>query len=253
MKLFRGDSLPDSVTRTAPRDRGRTFADHFCGTGLMAKFADNGMISLVRDQDLVDLVLKHVGYNRWAPERALAYHSPLLSFSTMRDTAFRFSYRADDPDLVPCTLDEATHFVWELAIELPYCIDPGRYGFTYSADPCNALPFLREQVQRGLELEAATGDLHMLANTLLQAAGAAHAAADRSLHYAELIDVATFLSSHDLTHRDARLVRNALNRASRDNEWLLFPKDPMPDGPGYSCRFVMNRHLKVSECLRLRK
>jgi hypothetical protein len=216
----------------------------------MAKFADGGTSKLLGHQDLVDLALKHVGYNAWASERDLAYHSPLLSFSAMRETAFNFSNRTDTPNLTPCHLDKATHFVWELEIDLPPPMKCGQYGFTYQSDPINTLPLIQDQVRRGLEIEAATGNFHILGSALLQAAGAAAASADESFHYAELIDVATFLEGQDLSGHDARLVYNALVRARRDSEWLLYPKDPMPDGSGFSCRFAMNRHLKVSECLR---
>ncbi|MGE0474960.1 MAG: hypothetical protein AB7P17_15105 [Nitrospirales bacterium] len=250
MKLFRGDSLPDRVLWSGPEDRGRTFVEHFCGTGLMAKFADGGTSALLAGHDLVDLVLKHVGYNAWAPERALAYRSPMLSFSAVRETAFQFSNRRKESDLVPCRLDAATHFVWELDIDLPAPIASGHYRFTYQADPVHVMPFINDQVRRGLEIEAITGYLHVLGSALLQAAGAVASAADPSLHCAELINVALFLQAHDLSNRDERLVSNALLRAYRDHEWLLYPKDLMPDGGGISCRFAMNRYLKVSACFR---
>lgn len=252
MKLFRGDSLPDHVLRAVPRDRGRTFADHFCGTGLMAKFADDGSSTLLVDHDLVDLILKHVGYNAWASERVLAYHSPFLSFSANYETAFRFSNRREDLDLVPCSLDKATHFVWELEIDLPHPIERGRYAFTYQADLVNVRSFIGDQVRRGLEIEAATGDFHFLGNALLQAADAAVSSSDLSTHCAELTDVLTFLEGQDLSGRDARLMSNALTRSRRDSEWLLHPKDLMADGGGYSYRFAMNSNLKVSQCLRRR-
>lgn len=35
-------------------------------------------------------------------------------------------------------------------------------------------------------------------------------------------------------------------------EWLLYPMDPMHDGPGYSSRFPMNKHLSVLGCFKVR-
>jgi hypothetical protein len=42
MKVYGGDSLPSSVANSKKHARGRTFADHFCTNGLMAKSADGG-------------------------------------------------------------------------------------------------------------------------------------------------------------------------------------------------------------------
>jgi adenine-specific DNA methylase len=61
MKVYRGDSIPKQVENVAREDRGRTFADHFCGTGLMAKFADGGSSKLLRGKDLIHMILSHVG------------------------------------------------------------------------------------------------------------------------------------------------------------------------------------------------
>jgi adenine-specific DNA methylase len=61
MKVYRGDSIPKQVENVAREDRGRTFADHFCGTGLVAKFADGGSSKLLRGKDLIHMVLSHVG------------------------------------------------------------------------------------------------------------------------------------------------------------------------------------------------
>ena len=63
MNLYRGDSLPAVVYNTSARRRGRTFAEYFCGNGLMAKFADGGRSALLWGRDLLDLVLVHVGYD----------------------------------------------------------------------------------------------------------------------------------------------------------------------------------------------
>jgi len=68
MRLFRGDSLPARILSTNGRNRGRTFAEHFCGNGLMAKFSDGGTSRMLKDHDLFDLVISHIGYDLGQPE-----------------------------------------------------------------------------------------------------------------------------------------------------------------------------------------
>jgi hypothetical protein len=76
--------------------------------------------------------------------------------------------------------------------------------------------------------------------------------ADSRDHCAELIDVVTYVQSHDTSGHDRRLVANTLERARRSREWLLYPTDPMEDGPGLSSRFAMNRHLRAYKYYRVR-
>jgi hypothetical protein len=87
MKLYRGDSIPKHVQDVVRDDRGRTFADHFCGTGLMAKFADGGSSKLLRGKELIHMILSHVGYERGQPEQEFSYRShffPLLRILRLR-------------------------------------------------------------------------------------------------------------------------------------------------------------------------
>ena len=252
MKLYRGDSLPRQVYVASGRDRGRTFADHFCGNGLMAKFGDRGMSTLLQGKDLLDIVLNHVGYDVSHHEEALADHSPLISFSKDPETAFNFSERTGKKDLEECFLEEATHFMWELEIELPSPSELGRYKFTYKADPVNCRMLIQEQLQRGLLREAVRGDTETIAKAIMNAAAMHTADSDERDHYAELIDVVTYVQTQDTSRREKRLVDNTLQRSSRDLEWLLYPKDPMLNGHGFSARFSMNRHLRVYRCFRVK-
>lgn len=166
MKLFRGDKLPHSVMAAEETARGRTFANHFCGNGLMAKFADDGSGQLLGGKDLLQLVLEHVGYDNGTSAQELSYHSPLLSFTDETDKAFVFCERNEKKRLrlKPCALDEATHFVWRLELELPRQTEAGCYDLVYRADPVNCLPFVNEQLQRGFHEEAVAGDSSKLLN-----------------------------------------------------------------------------------------
>jgi hypothetical protein len=254
MKLYRGDSLPQSVLTVNSRDRGRTFADHFCGAGLMAKFGDQGLNSVLIGKDLLEIVLSHVGYDAGQPEQDLADHSPLISFSEDPETAFTFTApRRDRNDFEECVLDEATHFMWELDIDLPPPSEPGRYRFEYEADPVNCRAIVQGQLRRSLLRDAENGDADGIAEAMMNLSAMSHAEADESSHYAELIDVVTYIQNQNTSGRTSRLVDNTLQRSTRDREWLLYPRDPMPNGHGFSARFSMNRHLLVYRCFRIRR
>jgi len=218
----------------------------------MAKFADGGRSQLLEGKDTLQLVLEHVGYDIETPAQYLADHSPLISFSVSPNRAFAFCERNEKRRLrlKPCFLDQATHFLWELDLELPHMIRPGLCEIVYRADPVNCLAFLEEQLQRGYQEEAATGDPSCLLKSLSSVICSNHAANDTRDHYAILIDVLGFMGEHDLSLRDKRLVVNTRERATRDQEWLLHPADPMPDGHGVSARFWMNRDLRVHGCFR---
>lgn len=252
MRLYRGDRFPLPILSTRGRHRGRTFADHFCGNGLMAKFADGGISRLLERKDLVDLVLAHVGYDVGRPEQELADHSPLISFSEDKRTAFGFVDRTHSLDLEECLFDDATHFMWQIEIALPSPRQPGLYEITYEADPVNCMALVEQQLTRGVSREVNSGNFDSIAKSLMNAVAMAHAAEDQRMHYARLIDVLTYVNSQDVSGREARLVNNTLQRADRDREWLLYPNDLMPDGHGFSARFTMNRHLAVHSCYRVR-
>jgi hypothetical protein len=252
MKLYRGDSLPPNVVQAPARARGRTFANHFCGNGLMAKFADGGSSWLLRGRDLLGLTLAHVGYDLGTPEQELHDHSPLISFSVGVETAFRFSDRTQRKDLAPSNLDEASHFMWQLDVELSRPLEPGRYALRFQSDPVNCEAIVEEQLHRGLQTQATTGDMDLIGQALMDAAAMEYARADETEHYAELIDVVPFVVAKSPRDGSNRLVENTVARATRDREWLLYPMDPMHDGPGYSARFPMNKHLSVSGCFKIR-
>ena len=82
----------------------------------------------------------------------------------------------------------------------------------------------------------ALGDMTTLADALLKGLAVEAIAQDTRDHYAEIVDVVTFVRSHDTTGRERRLIDNTLERAMRDQEWLVYPKDPMRDGLGFCHR-----------------
>jgi len=142
--------------------------------------------------------------------------------------------------------------MWQLEVDLPTPCEPGIYEFTYEADQVNCKALVQQQLARGISREAASRDLESIAKGLMNAAAVSHAAADQCAHYATLIDAVTYVNWKGSSGRKDRLVNNTRQRASRDREWLLYPKDPMPDGPGFSARFMMNRYLHVYGCYRVR-
>lgn len=252
MKLYRGDSIPSRICSAPPGERGRTFADHFCGTGLTSKFADNGSNALLRGKALLDMVLGHVGYERDEPEQDLSYRSPFLSFTEDHSSAFSFAERSGRKSLEECLIEDAAYFIWELDIDTPNESEPGHYEFLYRASSVNCTALVMGQIQRGREEEALTKDTHNLVMGLMNLVALVHADADIRDHHAELIDVTKYVENQDHNSCDHRLVDNTLERARQSREWLLYPMDPKEDGPGVSSRFHMNRHLRVYKCYRIR-
>lgn len=251
MKLYRGDSVPKSLTGITREDRGRSFANHFCGSGLMTKFADGGYSRLLDEKEVLDMVLSHVGYSPGESEQEFSYFSPFLSFSEDEDSAFYFAERSGKKNLEECYIEDATYFIWELDVELLNEIEIGRYQLTYKASSINCIELVSSQIQRGLEHEAATQNIDKLAMGLMNLAAMSYVESGSITHSAELIDVMRYVQNCDTTCSKTRLVNNTLERASCSREWLLYPTDPMIDGRGYSFRFAMNRHLSVHRCYKV--
>lgn len=154
--LFRGDSIPPAGGGGVDH-RGRTFADHFCGNGLMARYADWGRSRDMVGRDLVQIVLEHVGFDRGQEETYRADHSPLLSFSTLPDTGMRFANRRLKA-LEECNFEEATCFIWRFTPTITESNQPGAYFFRYQADPKNCRKLVGEKLRRGIDRVLAAGD-----------------------------------------------------------------------------------------------
>lgn len=246
MKLYRGDSIPRKILSTQPASRGRTFAKHFCDNGLMAKFADGGQPILLAGKDLRQLVEEHVGYTRGSQAEKLSRRSPMLSFSSSNKCAFGYSERRNRRRirLENCDFLDATHFVWELRIDLPKPSRPGLYEFQYFFDPKHCQEIVDLQVQKAHKIWDSTGNFDPLATALAPQIVIREGLSDKSTHLACLIDVKEFLKE-DREASNPEILALARQRAIRDKEWLLYPSDTMPNGQGLSARFVMNKDLKV--------
>lgn len=217
----------------------------------MAKFPDGGSSCLLEGRELPDLVLAHVGYEKGKPEQKFAYYSPMLSFSECLDSAFRFSNRKRS-ELEPCEFYEASHFVWQLEVTLDQEKEPGRYAFKYQSDSINCYKIVYDELCRGHQITAQGGPISSLAMPLMDGIAGVLADADQSEHYAEIIDVVTFVNAREVSNCDPQIVKNTLERATRDSEWLLYPMDPMQDGLGYSGQLTMNKYLSVFRCFRMK-
>lgn len=246
--LYRGDSIPECA-ESDDRSRARSFADHFCSDGLRAKFADGCSSELLHGRDLLDVIVAHVGYECKTEEQKLAHRSPLMSFSENLDVALRFC-NPGNKRLVRCKFRDAKHFVWALEIDLKDEIQPGRHAFPYKSDPVNCQQILTEEFWDGWSRFPKSNCMSDVALPLGNCFGGVHAHLDDTIHYAELFHVEKFIRSSDVSNIDDKLLSNALARTGRDQEWLLYPLDPMPDGYGVSTRFAMNRHLRIHSLYR---
>jgi hypothetical protein len=240
--LYRGDSLPNAVfAERDPRHRGRTWAEYYRTEGLMAKFNQGGN-GWMDQKSLAWLVAAHVGYcavQGASEEKYSAFHSPMISFSERPDAAFYFMDRTQRADFEPCELKEATHFLWKLdGIEADE-VQPGRFDFIYDASTINVQRFL---VSNGGQMPS-MGDI-------AAAVVHKHINEDRSPHFASLIHVERFLTRADCSSVVPAMRSETLRCAMRDAEWLLYPKDPMPDGRGFSARLTLNRYLDLEHWMR---
>lgn len=254
ISLFRGDSVPQSVRTTERARRPETFARYFVGCGLMAKAADGGNPNVFkRCLHLSELIVAHVGYETGSAEQAFAKKSWFMSFTEESALAFAFADRTLKKSLQPCPLEDASHFVWRLdaPLDIPGIHGRGCYGLRFRADPMNVLPHVNQQLNRAWS-EAANGSIYPLIPAIANQIAVENALADSSVHHAVLFNVVTFVEDalRSGVSLDKTLVRNTLNRAARDREWLLLPADPFPDG-GPSCRIPMNEYLSVHEALRV--
>jgi len=217
ISLYRGDSIPPSTNKTSTRSRGQTFARYFCGNGLIAKFSDGGSSQLLDDMDLLNLVLAHVGYELQTAEQELSDHSPMISFSECFDSAFRFTNRKQKY-LEPCDFYDASHFVWKLDVNLDVQLEPGRYAFKYRSDSVNCRKIVHEQLFSGYQLTSNGGAISHVAMPLMEAIAGVYADNDQREHYAEIIDVVKFITSHDVSRYGQKLVNHALELAAKNHE-----------------------------------
>jgi hypothetical protein len=250
ISLYRGDSVPQAILAEEPRLRRVALAEHFLGTGLMAKHALGGSSHHLAGRDLVDLVLAHVGFEPGTSEQDLSEHSPMISFSQDPHTALAFALRGEDLRVEPCGFEEASHFMWVLEAPIEHQIEAGHFALRFRASSVQCRAIVAGQLERGAHAASARGSFGLLLRSLASQTALAYADNDPSEHYAELIHVVPFIQAQRHRAINDRLLTKTLDRAGRNREWLLYPMDPMPDGPGFSSRFPMNDYLKVHGCYR---
>ena len=249
MKLYRGDSSSPFAGNAETRNRGSTFPHRHLGSGMMSKFANGGLSGLMADKDILQLVIEHVGYIPNSDAQELAYHSPMLSFSSSWDCARAYCERRAKKRLEPCLPEEATHFMFRLDLDeagdLVQDDSPGLFRLTYEADPVHCRGVSLEKFHR--IYSTGSGPVGALAELLSQQ----HAASDERDHLALVVDVVRFVKGQPpsrLAQCDQALVTNTIQRATRDLEWLVYPVD----GYGRPGRFEMNSYCRPSEWYRLK-
>jgi hypothetical protein len=249
LHLYRGDSLPPCST--AKSNKGRTFAEYFISTGLMAKFADGGSSKLIEKKDIATMTICHIGYKNNSTEQKLSFRSPLISFSESIDIAKNFSTaRSKINTPVACAIDEATHFIWELSFEPTKPDAPGIYTLKFKKDSVNLDNLLRDSEREIIDsFNNPNQDLHLLmrrvGNFVMQSTSLVNGNKDLSDNYAKIINAAEFIANSEFPQEYKETAKVAFDRASRDKEWLIFPCNPMPNGYGFSARFPVNKHLKI--------
>lgn len=241
--LFRGDTCVPPGPKAA--DRGKTFADHFLTEGLMAKFADGGDPRW-EQLPLPYLVAAHVGYlkcmegEKPSVEERISFRSPMLSFSETLEEAWYFTDRTEKKKFVVVPFAEATHFAWKLSGIKAQQVSAGLFRFTYTYSTKNVEVFRLQ-----LEAELQQGNLDNFHRAVATGIVHENVRQDKDEHIADLIDVHAYLKANEADVKDKELLARALERAGRSREWLLYPRDPMKDGRGFSSRFGPNDHLSA--------
>lgn len=257
--LSRGDSIPEGLPSA---HRWSALVTHFCGTGLIARFATEKMpdqagrtnYDIVKNKKLPWMVAAHIGYEASAATKEFSAHSPFISFSSEPDCAFRFMTRERPLLLENCEFHNARFFTWALRFDATdLTLSPwgkGCYQFVYQSDPANCTIAIASEYSEGLRRYQRTGEVEMRAGALGRAIAAGHAAKNTKEHCALIIDAVTYLTDQGSRVGDDKLLNLALTCASDDREWLVYPCDPMDKW--VASTFHMNRHLSIGSCLRER-
>lgn len=253
INLFRGDSIPIS---TSTSKKGQTLVNYFISTGLIAKFSDGGTSNLLENKSLPELVASHIGYETNSPEQDLSFRSPFISFSESIQIAETFATsRIKIKQPTSCTIDQASHFIWELHIENINETSPGIYELSFFADysNINELLIATEKEIRD-DCKNTEVDMHRLgnriANFLMQTTDLDQQSSTRAPQKAKIINAVKLLENSNFTEYYKPIAIAAISRANRDREWLIHPCTPMSQGFGVSGKFPMNKHLRVKKYYR---
>ena len=156
--LYRGDSLRNTIggkNYSSPKEKGRTWAEFYKTSGLISKFSTGGSGQIL-EKGLPYIVAAHIGYIKDPdPEKLniqtlVMNKSPLISFSSQKETAYYYKDRTGKARLIKKPLSEATHFVWSLSID-PYIvkkIDSGHFSFQFKSSNQNVKEFLSMDMKK---------------------------------------------------------------------------------------------------------
>lgn len=258
--FFRCDSLPSSQNdETNPRSRISTWIHQFKTDGIMSKAfrASDGRVFDDVLSQLPFYVAAHVGYADLTVEMEFSKkRSPFLSWSCDDvDKSLRFLDRTEGKALSDCRVFEADHFMFELsgmvlgeANPVDYDLPSGTRGlftfpYTWSFENFNHI--LQDELNR-----AKSGDATAIGSVVLMDAVRRANEANPRTGIGLFIDVTEFLSKNSWPSLEPALVSRALERASRANEWLLFPIEGSESVQGITGRFSPNKYLRVLKWLK---
>jgi hypothetical protein len=243
LTLFRGDSVPKTV-----RDqKGRTFPDFYKTEGLMARSCQSNYPADLF-KPLAFLVAAHIGYEAGGEiEARINAYSPFLSFAKERDHAWHFLDRTGKKEFEKCPLEQATHFLWRLDLDLDALpeVEPGCYEFVYRASTRNVDRFRDEKIK-----QVNAGDESAIISAVVMQLVHGHVAADMSDHRARVIDPVRYLASAPPSVVPAALRDRAIELARKWSECLIYPMDA-PGPTGFSARFTLNDCLDFDSFYRV--
>lgn len=234
--LFRGDSIPDSISDLNSAISSNNLVKYYLTEGLTSK----SLIKANYDDlnlGLEYLVAAHIGHQPGTKEELLYKRSIFISLSEDESTSERFMTYGRNVNLVSTTFDHAKFVMWKI---VPVNLEEtklGVYDYKYMSDSTNIEGFFKAILGSKPFPNAADLAIHAVIQ--------AHKEKPTS-HYAVLIDAAKFLEP--LVGR-GQLYADAFTNAKRDKEWLLLPADPMNIGPGFTGRFVLNAETVIYKCL----
>lgn len=250
--FYRGDSLPSIANNEAdPRSRISTWINTFKTDGMLTKAfrcSDGSIFDRVLE-NLPYYVAAHVGYEQQTPEMDFSKkRSTFISWSECTNLALEFVDRTGKKNFKDCRVFDATHFLFELEVTLSEDDAkkllpqwrPGLYLFSYDWSFDNFQHILDEEVHRLL-----TGDHTAAGSAILMDAVKKANSDNPRAGKGILIDVVTFLRNCPTNEVDQKLCKSAIEKASLQKEWLLFPIEGSESVRGISGRFSPNKCLKI--------
>jgi hypothetical protein len=251
--LYRGDTIDRGRFPVADwRHKGESFANLMTSEGIHTKFNGSHATLDILSRPIEYLVCAHVGYptpgkseqqGAAVPEEVrISKHSPLISFSDEKKLAGNFQNRGQKADLVDCEYESATHFIFRLSGLEGFEYKPGMYLVPYKPSSVNAAPLSSERMARAQETYAQTGQTDALAQALGEAIAVQNIVSMNPALVMTVIDLPKFLEHGNFSGVDIALRDEALKRAKKWREWLVYPGLP-GSVDGFSQRIVPTAHL----------